>query len=82
MCLGQNTRLHVSFSHAAHFSECAGRVSQGVPIRLELGAKDMEAGSCALARRDTGAKETCALADVATRVPALLEQIQARPIGF
>ena len=54
------------------------RVSQGVPIRLELGAKDMEAGSCVLARRDTGAKEACALADVASRVPALLEQIQAR----
>jgi prolyl-tRNA synthetase len=48
-----------------------------VPIRLELGAKDLEAQSCVLARRNSGAKETCALADVASRIPALLEQIQA-----
>ncbi len=30
-----------------------------------------------LARRDTGAKETVALSDIAKRVPALLDQIQA-----
>jgi prolyl-tRNA synthetase len=50
---------------------------KGVPIRLELGPRDMEAAVCVLARRDTGAKETVAWADVATRVPALLEEIQA-----
>jgi len=45
-------------------------------VRLELGPKDMEAGVVVLARRDTGAKETVAWADIATRVPALLEEIQ------
>jgi prolyl-tRNA synthetase len=48
---------------------------QGVPIRLELGSKDLEKESAVLARRDTGAKETVALSDIAFRVPALLEQI-------
>lgn len=52
---------------------------QGVPIRLELGPKDMENQSVMLARRDTGVKETVAWADVAARVPELLEQIQVRP---
>eukprot|EP00197_Chlamydomonas_leiostraca_P011469 CAMPEP_0202869006 /NCGR_PEP_ID=MMETSP1391-20130828/11562_1 /ASSEMBLY_ACC=CAM_ASM_000867 /TAXON_ID=1034604 /ORGANISM="Chlamydomonas leiostraca, Strain SAG 11-49" /LENGTH=536 /DNA_ID=CAMNT_0049549243 /DNA_START=245 /DNA_END=1855 /DNA_ORIENTATION=+ len=50
---------------------------RGLPIRLELGPKDMENGAVVLARRDTGAKETVAWADVAARVPALLDQIQA-----
>ena len=47
-----------------------------MPIRLELGPKDMENQSVMLARRDTGVKETVAWADVPARVPELLEQIQ------
>lgn len=53
-------------------------MAQGVPIRLELGSKDLEKKSAVLARRDTGAKETVALSDVAARVPALLEEIHVR----
>lgn len=49
---------------------------QGVPIRLELGPKDMQNKSVMLARRDTGAKEIVAWGDVPSRVPELLEQIQ------
>ena len=51
---------------------------QGVPIRIELGPKDMESQSIMLARRDTGAKETVAWTDVTARVPQLLEQIQVQ----
>jgi hypothetical protein len=43
---------------------------------MELGPKDLDAKSVVLARRDTAAKETVAWADVATRVPQLLEEIQ------
>jgi prolyl-tRNA synthetase len=50
---------------------------RGVPIRLELGPKDMVNGMCVLARRDTGAKELVAWGDVITRLPVLLEEIQA-----
>ncbi|KXZ56462.1 hypothetical protein GPECTOR_1g413 [Gonium pectorale] len=50
---------------------------KGLPLRMELGPKDMDNGAVVLARRDTGAKETVSWADVATRVPALLETIQA-----
>ena len=49
---------------------------QGVPIRIELGPKDMESQSVMLARRDTGAKETVPWTDVTERIPQLLEQIQ------
>lgn len=51
---------------------------QGVPIRLELGPKDMENKTVMLARRDTGVKEGVAWGDVAARVPELLEQIQVK----
>ncbi|WIA22172.1 hypothetical protein OEZ86_008613 [Tetradesmus obliquus] len=50
---------------------------RGVPIRMELGPKDMDNKTVVLARRDTGAKEFVPWDQVATRVPELLEQIQA-----
>jgi hypothetical protein len=53
-------------------------LAQGVPLRLELGMKDVEKRSVMVARRDTGAKEVVPFADMAARVPALLEQIQVR----
>ena len=49
---------------------------QGVPLRIELGMKDVEKQSVMSARRDTGAKEVIPFADIVNRVPALLEQIQ------
>ncbi len=50
---------------------------RGVPVRIEIGPRDVKAGQAVLARRDTAAKETVALADLAVRVPALLVEIQA-----
>ena len=47
-----------------------------MPLRLELGSKDMEGGVVMTARRDTGAKEALAWGNVGTHVPALLETIQ------
>jgi len=49
---------------------------RGVPLRIELGPKDMEKQTVFVARRDTGAKESIAWTDISTRVPALLEEIQ------
>jgi len=50
---------------------------KGVPIRLEIGPRDLESGVVILARRDTGAKETCPIAQVQERVNGLLQEIQA-----
>ena len=49
---------------------------RGIPLRVELGPKDIEAGKCVLVRRDNGEKIECALEDVAKVVPELLENIQ------
>ncbi len=50
---------------------------RGVPVRIELGPKDIEAETVVLARRDTGEKESVARDRVASRVVGLLEEVQA-----
>jgi prolyl-tRNA synthetase len=50
---------------------------KGVPLRMEIGPRDVEAGAVTLVRRDSRAKEQVALGDLVARVPALLEEVQA-----
>ena len=49
---------------------------RGVPVRIEIGPKDIEAGQAQVARRDTGEKMTIALDALETEIPKLLETIQ------
>ncbi|MGG4440321.1 proline--tRNA ligase [Brevibacillus fortis] len=49
---------------------------RGVPLRLELGPRDVENGQVILARRDTGEKITVPLEGIAQTVAQLLEEIQ------
>lgn len=49
---------------------------KGIPLRLEYGPKDAAASQVSYARRDTGEKGHIAIAELATKVSALLEQIQ------
>ncbi|GAA6225930.1 bifunctional glutamate/proline--tRNA ligase-like [Lates japonicus] len=49
---------------------------KGVPIRLEVGPKDMQQRQCVAVRRDTGAKVTVPEAEVQTRLASMLEDIQ------
>ena len=48
---------------------------RGVPLRLEVGPRDLAKDQVVAARRDTGAKETLAQADLTITVPALLASI-------
>ncbi len=50
---------------------------KGVPVRLEVGPRDVAEGKAVLVRRDTGEKTPIALTDIATTLPALLEEIQS-----
>jgi prolyl-tRNA synthetase len=50
---------------------------KGVPIRIEVGPRDLANKQCRLVRRDTGEKIDIAFSEVGTRVPALLLEIQA-----
>jgi len=49
---------------------------RGVPVRLELGPRDVDNNQCVLARRDTGEKTTASLDNVVSRVKMLLDEIQ------
>lgn len=48
---------------------------KGVPIRLEIGPKDLEQQQCVLVRRDTGDKEIVKLDEVSRRIETMLEDI-------
>ena len=48
---------------------------KGVPLRLELGPKDLEKNQCVLVRRDTREKIFVSLDELETAIPALLEQL-------
>lgn len=50
---------------------------RGVPIRLEIGPRDIENGQAILARRDTGEKITISLDNLENEVKNLLAQIQS-----
>ena len=49
---------------------------KGVPLRIEIGPKDIEKGQCVLCRRDTFAKEFVALDGLTDAVRATLDSIQ------
>ncbi len=49
---------------------------RGVPVRIEIGPKDLENGVAVLVRRDNGEKETVALEKLNARLGELLEDIQ------
>ena len=49
---------------------------KGVPLRLEVGPRDIEQGQCVLVRRDNREKTVVKFEDLASTVPTLLEDIQ------
>ena len=55
------------------FAECEMR---GIPVRVEIGPKDMEANKCVLVRRDTREKIVVSLDDITTKLAEVLETMQ------
>jgi prolyl-tRNA synthetase len=49
---------------------------QGIPLRVEMGPRDMEKGQVVAVRRDTGEKAFLPVAEAPQRLRALLEDIQ------
>ncbi len=48
---------------------------KGVPLRIELGPRDIENGCCVVARRDNGEKTVVALDDIEAELPKLLRAV-------
>ena len=55
------------------FAECEMR---GIPVRVEIGPRDLENGKAVLVRRDTGEKLECALDTIEDTIGELLRTIQ------
>ena len=49
---------------------------RGIPVRIEMGPRDIENGNVVVVRRDTQEKEVVALTNLETRLEELLEDIQ------
>ena len=50
---------------------------RGIPIRVEIGPKDIEAGKCVICRRDNGQKVEVMLDELEKAVEEILDNIQA-----
>ena len=61
-------------SPGVKFNDCEMR---GIPLRLEMGPRDIENGECVLVRRDTSEKITVKLDNLEETITKLLEDIQA-----
>ncbi|MBQ2157481.1 MAG: proline--tRNA ligase [Oscillospiraceae bacterium] len=48
---------------------------KGVPLRIELGPRDIEANQCVVARRDNGEKVTVSLDELVEKLPELLQAV-------
>ena len=48
---------------------------EGIPLRIEIGPKDVEKGQVVIARRDTSKKEFVKFADLKKRIPELLDEM-------
>lgn len=75
--VGRDVRLHVDdrdqYSPGWKYNEYEMR---GVPVRLEIGPKDVANNAVMSVRRDTRAKESIPFDQLATRLPAMLAEIQ------
>ncbi len=49
---------------------------KGVPLRIEIGPRDIENNSCVIARRDNYEKITVSLDDLKTEIPRLLTEVR------
>lgn len=72
----QGVRVHLDLrSHLSPGFKFNEWEVKGVPVRIEIGPKDLAARSALVLRRDTMVKETVSLDEIAEKIPALLENI-------
>ncbi len=74
--LKKSVRASIDLSDKTPGWKFAEYEMKGVPIRLEIGPKDIAANECVLVRRDNGEKIRASLDNIEETVVALLEEIQ------
>ena len=73
--LAAGLRAKIDVSDNSLGWKCAEYEMKGVPLRVELGPKDMENGQCVMVRRDNGEKTFVKLDELETKAAALLDEV-------
>ena len=73
--LKKNFRADIDLSENSPGWKFAQYEMKGVPLRVEIGPKDMEKGQCCIARRDTGEKTFVPLTELESAVKQLLQDV-------
>jgi len=74
--ISKTVRVKIDLSDNTPGWKFAEYEMKGVPLRIEIGPRDVEAGTCVVARRDTGEKTTVAIADLKKKIPEMLKLVQ------
>ena len=74
-CISAFCRVKLDDSDQSPGWKFAEYEMKGVPLRLEIGPKDLEKGQCVLVRRDTREKITTPLSELKAAIPRLLREI-------
>ncbi len=69
-------RVKVDDSDKSPGFKFADQEMRGIPVRIEIGPRDIEAGKCIIARRDNHEKIECEIASLPQKIAELLPQIQ------
>ena len=73
--LAAGVRAKIDVSDNSLGWKCAEYEMKGVPLRLEMGPRDMENGQCVLVRRDNGEKTFISVDELEAKVAELLEAV-------
>ncbi len=73
---GKGMRVKIDDTDKSPGWKFAEAEMRGIPVRVEIGPKDIEAGKAVLARRDTGEKTECAIDELPETIEKLLDTIQ------
>ncbi|MBQ4370343.1 MAG: proline--tRNA ligase [Oscillospiraceae bacterium] len=68
-------RVKADFSEQSPGWKFAEYEMKGVPLRIEVGPRDIENGVCVAVRRDDGSKTQIPFGELASAVPSLLDEI-------
>ena len=76
---GERVEVQVDDREMAGGEKVWHHIKRGVPVRLEIGPRDIDAGVVSMTRRDRGAKERAAVprAEIVRRIGEILGEMQA-----
>ncbi|MDR0535596.1 MAG: proline--tRNA ligase [Puniceicoccales bacterium] len=73
---GRSIEAHIDDRDLRGGEKTWGWVKKGIPLRVEIGPRDIVADTLSVARRDTGEKRPIPRAEFVATLPALLQAIQ------